>query len=463
MSVKKVLKANNNAELLSYIINVNPILREEIDLPRQGESIIPIGKLIMNNSRYRNAFINTVNIIGLTVIKRNAWENPWDFTNKGLLRRGQQIREIILDLCKSYDYNEQFNNKTLFLQTEVPNIFNYIHSINFQKFWHTTTSDEQFAMAFENDDGLFDFIENSISMLYESKIYAEYVVNKYQLCRRIVDGTITSVEITDYAIKTPRERVSDMKSISNKMTFRSPNYNPAGVRRATNFSEQIFILNTDFEAEMSTEVLATSYFRDDAEFKSNARLIDGFAEHDNAYLKELLGEAFIPFTEEELAELRKVPAVIISKDFFMNYYYALGDESGTKSTEFYNPTTFENNHFLHCWEVFSTSPFANAVVFVEDIQPSITSVTVSPSESSLSAGLTLQLTASVVTTGFANKSVIWSVTKGGQEGKATIDNNGLLKVASDYNTSESVSPQIEITATSVYDNTKTGKATITVL
>ena len=64
---KGVLKAANNAELLSYIINVTPELRENIDLPVQGESIKEIGKIIIDNQRYRNAFINTVNLIGLTV------------------------------------------------------------------------------------------------------------------------------------------------------------------------------------------------------------------------------------------------------------------------------------------------------------------------------------------------------------------------------------------------------------
>lgn len=457
-----VLAVNTNAELLSYIINQNPILSAEIDLPVQGESIAPIGKLIMDNQRYRNAFINTVNIIGLTVIKRNRWENPWDFTLRGTLSRGQTVREIILDLCNVHNYNKNFNDKTAFLKTEVPNVMQYLHNINFQVYYQTTTSDEQLAMAFETEGGLLSFIEESVSMLWESKVYDEYIIDKYQLCRRILDGTMTTVEITDYATKTARERVSDMKSISNKMTFRSPNYNPAAIRRATSFDDQIFILNTDFEADMSTEVLATSFFRDDADFKARAVLADGFNTHDTDRLTKVLGEQYVPFTSEELAQLANIPAVIVSREWFMDYYYGMDATSVGKTTEFYNPTTLENNHFLHIWGIKSTSPFENAVVFTAGVAPSVTSVTVAPNESSLSAGLSLQLAATVVTTGFANKAVTWSITKGAQEGKATIDKNGLLKIASDYVVSGST-PQIEVTATSVYDNTKTGKASVTVL
>ena len=49
---KSVLKAQTDAELLSYIINVTPELKENIDLPVQGQSIEPIGKIIINNARY---------------------------------------------------------------------------------------------------------------------------------------------------------------------------------------------------------------------------------------------------------------------------------------------------------------------------------------------------------------------------------------------------------------------------
>ena len=468
---KKIIKATTDSELLSYIINVTPELQSEIDLPVQGESIAPIGKIIINNQRYKNAFINTVNLIGLTIIKRNGWENPWEFTKRGTLRFGQQIRELVLDLCNVYDYNLNFSDKDKFLSTEVPNVFNYIHEVNFQKWYQTTTSDAQLAMAFDSEGGLFDFIDESISMLYESLKYDTYLVDKYMLCRRIVDGTITSVKITDYATLTPRQRVSFMKNVSNKMTFRSPNYNPAGIRRATRFEDQMLIMNTQFEADMSTEVLATSYFRNDAEFKTNMALIDSFSDTDTARLAELLGDAYVAFTEAEITALGKVPAVIISREWFMDYDYALDANSESmKQTEFYNPTTLENNHYLHAWRVFSTSPFENAVVFTSDT-PAVTSVTVSPATATISAGMDIKLSATVATTGFANKAVQWSVVEadGQQTGHpVVIDVDGNLHVPVDYVGSEVVSDEtvyndITVKATSVFNGTTNNTAVIRVV
>lgn len=464
--IAKVLAVNTSAELLSYIINQDPVLKENIDLPVQGQDIRPIGQIIMSNVRYKNAFLNICNVIGLTIIDRNYWENPWEnFANRGRLPYGQTVREIINDLADVFDYNEYVNNATHFLENVVPNVYEYMHELNYQKFYKTTTSDEQMAMAFVGEQGLFDFIEAIISSLYEAYKYDKYIVDKYQLCRRIVDGTVTAVEIPDYEGKTPRERVAFMKNISNKMSFRSPNYNPAGIRKASSFDRQILIMNTDFEADMSTDVLATSYFRNEAEFKTRMALIDDFSNHDEARLKVLLKEAFIPFTEAELGTLKRVPAMIVDEDFFQDYYYTLSvDEEGTssgatKKTDFYNPETLRRNHWLHVWYVISTSPFANAVVFTQDT-PSVESVTINPAESSVSAGQNIQLSATVTTNGFANKAVTWEITKKPATGDVKVDANGKVSISSN---TPSGTANIEVTATSVYDNTKEGKATITVL
>ena len=461
---------HNDAELLSFIINSQPILRDNIDLPVQGESIAPIGQVIVNNERYKNAFINAINVIGLTMIDRNYWEDPWEnFTNNGYMSFGDSAREMAVDIADVFDYNTYATDVDHFLENVVPNVLEYIHPLNYQKFYKTTTSDTQMAMAFYNEGGLVTLIDEIISSLYEGYKYDKYIVNKYMLCRRILDGTVTSVQIANYANLSPRERVAAMKNVSNLMTFRNPNYNPAGLRIATPFSKQIAIVNTDFEASLSTEVLATSFFRNDAEMKSRMALIDGYGNHDVARLSEVLGDQFVPFTEAELSALRNVPATIIDDEWFQNKTYRLdgaaeteaedsfteGNRAGFKRTSFYNPETMKNNHWLHYWGIKSTSPFKQAVVFTTDAI-GVTSVSVSPATASVSAGQELKLTATVVTTGFANKAVIWSVDDTSAAAGVTITQAGVLKVPT------GATGEITVKATSVYDNTKSNTATITV-
>ena len=440
MGLNKVLSVKSDAELMSYIINTTPELASEIDLPVQGESLAPIGKLIMSNERYKNAFINTINVIGLTVIDRNYWEDPWEtFTERGTINFGQTVREIAVDIADVFDYNTYVESATHFLENVVPNVYNYLHELNFQKFYKTTTSDDQMAMAFNTEGGLMQLIESIIGSLWEGYKYDKYIVNKYMLCRRILDGTVTSVEIDNYSSLTPRQRVTAMKNIANKMTFRNPNYNPAGLRIATSFADQIMILDTDSEAEISTEVLATSFFRNDAEFKSQLALIDGYGNHDTARLLEVLGTQYVPFTDDELAALANIPAVIIDREWFQNYNYAFNAEAetanGTRATSFFNGETLRNNHWLHVWKVLSTSPFKQAVVFTKNVTPSVTSVSVTPSTATTAAGQNVQLSATVATTGFANKAVTWSIERDSEStaaNKASVDLNGKVTIPSTH-------------------------------
>ena len=468
---------HNDAELLSFIINSQPVLRDNIDLPVQGESIAPIGQIIVNNERYKNAFINAINVIGLTMIDRNYWEDPWEnFTNNGYMSFGDSAREMAVDIADVFDYNTYATDVDHFLENVVPNVLEYIHPLNYQKFYKTTTSDTQMAMAFYNEGGLVTLIDEIISSLYEGYKYDKYIVNKYMLCRRILDGTVTSVQIANYNSLTPRQRVAAMKNVSNLMTFRNPNYNPAGLRIATPFSKQIAIVNTDFEASLSTEVLATSFFRNDAEMKSRMALIDGYGNHDVARLSEVLGSQFVPFTDAELTALAKIPVTIIDDEWFQNKTYRLdgaaetdaqevfteGNRQGFKRTSFYNPETMKNNHWLHYWGIKSTSPFKQAVVFTTDTI-AITSVTVSPATATVTAGQDLQMSAAVVTTGFANKAVVWSVDSTSKGLGVTITQNGLLKVPADVESTIGSETEITVTATSVYDSTVSDDATITVL
>ena len=451
------LKTRNSSELLSYIINETPELSTEIDLPVQGESIVPIGKIIVSNERYKNAFLNTINVIGLTIIKDNIWMNPWDsFTEKGFLNRGQTVREIFVDIANVYDYNSTKNTATNFLSNVVPNVYQYLHEINYQKYYKTTTSDEEIAMAFESETGIFDLINSVVQSLYRGYEYDKYIVEKYLLCKRIVDGTTTAIQIPDYSTLTPRERVEFMKTYSNKLTFMSPNYNPAGVRVATPFDRQYLLMNTDFEAQLTTSVIATSFFRNEAEFKSNMALIDGFGTHDTARLYELLGSQYEAFDATDLENLAEIPAVLFGRDFFQVWNYALNNDAETRATMFFNPESLKTNHWLHTWKVVSSSPFENIIAFTQDAQ-NVTGVTVSPSTATIYAGMDLQLSATVATAGFANKAVTWSVDSTSATAGVTIDLDGKLHLPSDVTSVETIT----VTAKSVYKPSVTGTATIT--
>lgn len=204
--------------------------------------------------------------------------------------------------------------------------------------------------------------------------------------------------------------------------------------------------------------------------KARLELTESFGTIDTERLNEIFAKrnpdgsiavgyvaGYTPLTSAELSALEEIPCVIVGRDFFQFYKWSFDNSSeGLRKTEFFNPQTMKTNHWLHVWAVVSTSPFENALVITQTAQ-GVTSVTVSPASATVSAGQSLDLTATVVTTGFANKAVTWSVDLTSAVNGVTIDANGHLTIPSTATAMETIT----VTATSVYDSTVTGTATIT--
>ena len=112
------------------------------------------------------------------------------------------------------------------------------------------------------------------------------------------------------------------------------------------------------------------------------------------------------------------------------------------------------NYWYHVWKTFSVSPFSNNAVFVAGT-PDVKSVAVTPSKATVSAGGQIQLSVTVDTDNYAPQSVIWSIATGGD--KASISSTGMLKI-----NSGAEAGTITVKATSTFDSTKSGTATITV-
>ena len=111
------------------------------------------------------------------------------------------------------------------------------------------------------------------------------------------------------------------------------------------------------------------------------------------------------------------------------------------------------NYFLHVWRIYSYSPFANASCFTPTA-PSVTSVEVTPATMTVAGGheTSVNLTAEVVTVGFAPKSVIWT----SSNNKVSVDIYGTVTVAAD------ATGTATITATSTFNSNKKDTCVITI-
>lgn len=445
----------NSTQILNTIRNENGGYYQSIVPIADGttDSIRQIGTVIMGNHELQNAFLSAlINRIGRVIITSKMYENPWAGFKKGMLEYGETVEEIFVNLASPHQFNPSKAENEVFKRV-IPDVRSEFHPMNYQKFYKVTVSNDQLRQAFLSWQGITDLIGKIIDSLYTGANFDELVTMKYLIARFALAGNIYPINIPTVNSANAKEIVSTIKGISNELEFLKDKYNISGVMTTSTKDEQYLIMNTKFDAVIDVEVLATSFNMDKAQFMGHRVPIDNF-ELSSAEIKrlnELFSEdaSYTPFTEAELIQLRSIPCALVDKDWFMVF------DNYQNMTEQYNGQGLYWNYWYHVWKTFSVSPFSNGILFTTET-PSVTSVTVSPSTASVAKGGSLQLTYSIVSSGFADKDVTWSIA-GTSLKSSTISPSGLLQVGSDE-----TATSITVTATSKFDTSKKGTATITV-
>lgn len=412
------------------------------------ESIRTIGAIIMDYPALQNEFLNAlVNRIGRVMLTSKMYSNPIAFFKKGVLEYGESIEEIFVNIAKVQEFNPEIAEQEVFKRV-VPDVRAAFHIMNYQKFYKATVTQEQLKQAFLSWDGVTDLIARIVDSMYTGANYDEFLVMKYLLARHILDGRVYPVTVPTVTAENAKAIITAVKGVSNKLTFMNSDYNPAAVRTFTDKADQYMIVNSVFDATMDVNVLASAFNMDKAEFLGHRVLIDGFGDLDVARLGEIFAgdPTYNEPSQEELAALNAIPAVIVDKDWFMVF------DMLTQFTEQYNGQGLYWNYFYHVWKTFSVSPFANSVLFVPGT-PSVTSVTVSPTTATVQKGGSVSLSAVVATEYFAPQTVVWTSSADDVKVSAA----GVVTVDADASSTTAT-----ITATSAFDSTKKATCTVTV-
>lgn len=436
-----ILNAIRNSATANYQDYV-PVADQSLDSVRE------IGAILMNYPTFQNEFLNAlVNRIGRVIITSKMYSNPWAMFKKGMLEYGETIEEIFVNIAKPFEYDVAVAESEVF-KREMPDVRAAFHILNYKKFYKTTIQQEQLRQAFLSWDGITSLITKITDSLYTGANYDEFLTMKYLIAKHIISGNLKPVTVLTVDATNAKAITSTIKGVSNNMEFMNRDYNKAGVHTYATKDEQYLIVNSAFDAIMDVEVLASAFNMSKAEFDGHHVLVDGFGNLDKERLAELFAEddTYEEFTDAQLTALNAIPAVLVSKDWFMIL------DNMMNFTEQYNGQGLYWNYWYHVWKTFSISPFANAALFVPGT-PSVTSVTVSPSAVTASAGQSVNLSATVVTENFAPQTVVWSSS---DEDVATVDIYGTVTLKED------ASGSVTITATSKFDDTKSADCTITV-
>lgn len=410
------------------------------------------GQLFYNSIDLSNTFIKSLlNQVALTVLQSKYWSDPWVGLEKGKFDYGDVAQEVFINLSKPHDYDPKKAEEEVF-KRDLPDVLTAFHTINYQKFYKKSISNEDLRKAFRSWQALVDFVSAIIQSMFTSMNYDVNQVKRYLVARGVLTGFIHMEKlegpITD---KVSAENATAMaRAASMDMLEMSTNFNYYKVPNFTNFENQVIIINNKAGAKIDVSVLAADFNMDKAEFLTMHRLyVSSFANLDTKRLGELFKNdpSYVEIGQDDLNTLDSVPFIIFDRSWFQIYDYL------QVITNIYNNDGLYWNYDLHVWKMFGVSPFSNAVGFTTEEQ-SVISVTVNPSAATVTAGQQVKLTPNVTTTGFVSQLVDWSSDTEG----VTVNSNGVVSVSGTV----ASGTEVTITATSRYEPTKSATATITV-
>lgn len=451
---KSVLQ--NSPEQLSAVLN-----RIRSEASPQYQNMVPeltpqtpydvlhgIGTVMYKYEPVANELVSALlNRIAITLVRSAQFYDPWGVFDMGTLDYGETVYEVFTKLAKPMEYDPE-GAPVNELKSTPPEALSTFHYMNYTKVYPETISNEQLKLAFVSWNGLYDFIARIIEQMFVASQYDIYQTKKYLLAKTIKDGMVPTIQVPQAdTTDNIKSIIATIQEASSNLEFLPSRYNIAGVPTNTRKEDQFVILNTGFDARANVDVLAAAYHMDRAEFMGTHRLlVDGFGNLDNERLALLFAE---DPTYEEIDDatqklLNSIPAVVVSRRFLISFINFDG------FTQTYLGSSLRWNYWYHVWRTFGISPYENMIAFNPNEQ-SVVTVTVSPATASATAGQIVQLSATVVTTGFASKALVWTTS---DNTIATVDQTGKVTALK--------AGTVTITATSDFDNTKTGTSTITI-
>lgn len=433
--------------------SVNPVR-----IPDDNRSLHNIGEYIMQYESYQNAYITSlVNRIARVIVTSRMWKDKWAVFDMGKMDYGETIEEIFVNIAKPHSYDPA-KAETQVFKREIPDVRAAFHSMNYQKFYKVTISNDQLRQAFLSYYDMNELIARIVDSLYTAMNLDTFLTKKYMLAREAINGGIYTVVTKPISGDgaDPDDAITKYRQYTNNLEFLKTLYNRAGVRNSTPIADQVIIVPNEAEATLGVKVLAAAFNLSEVDYISKRIAVDSFEfdADDEARLAELFANdsTYKPFTDEEKKALQLISAVKLAKDWFMCF------DNFEQFTENYNGEGLYWQYFFHVWKTFSVSPFANAVLFTSQVSE-VTAVTVSPATANVAQGTSIVMTAEVAGTGLFEKTVEWSVkgTEALASGTHIDGTSGVLRVASD----EKVDNALIVTAMAKDGQTGTAQITVT--
>ena len=421
-----------------------------------------VGDLVMSYDVTHNPFLKSlINRIAFVYVKNISYDTHLLSLKKGYIETGEIIEDVYVEIAKPFKYAPENSEKTIY-KREIPDVRAAFHAMNFQIYYKQTISNDQLKTAFISWSGVSDLVSRIIDSMVSALAIDEDQMVKYTLATAIINGFMYPMKVNAMSTKADVDaNLETLRALTGDLTWAETMYNRAGVTTTSPLEKQRLILTNRARAKFDVQSLAAAFNLSYAEYQQQELNVNSFAKFDWKRMKRLFttvdpatgAETVDPqyheFTDDELAILENVIGVLIDVDSTMIF------DNLNNMTQNYNGEGLYWNYWLHAWKTFSLSPFHTMIVLFPS-DSSVTSVTVSPTAVTVSAGQSATFTATVEGTGIVSKSVTWGVTGTTPLASGTHITNGVLYVAVDE-----TNTALTVTATSTADVTKSGTGAVT--
>lgn len=374
-------------------------------------SVREVGRIVLNSTALTNEFYSAlVNQFAFIFGSSKMFYNKWVDFKKGLIGLGELVEEFFVQIALPNNYNPDIAATEIFKRV-IADVQTAIYRINVKTFYKTTINRPLLEMAFTSEGGMADLIGKVFTSMAAACEVDQMNAIKYLLARKILDGKIKTVPIAEVSgtdtEANAKAAARQMKADFENFFFPRTDYNEAGVMNWVNNKDDVsFMLTTSFGAAYDIEVLAAAFNLDYANFMGRVKRIDSLTNIDFTRLNAFfdLPTPLKEFTESEKKVLDQVAAITFDNGLIQWYdrLYEWYEEPNGQAMEWQN--------WLHYWALIASSPFANAVAYVQSSNNTLGSVTVVRSDCSgstitLPVGASFPLTWEVQGTGIYSKAV----------------------------------------------------------
>ena len=376
------------SKLNASTIDILNVIRENASLEYQSkvpvvsnvDDIVKVGQIIYGTPSFQNQFVSAlVNRIGLVLANSASFNNPYRDLKKGVLDYGELIEDIFVGIAQVVEYDPSKAESREFART-FPDVKSAFYKVNWRVMYPLTIQDSDLEMAFLSNGDVAGFITKLIDSIITANEYDEFLLFKYLIIKAVAHGKMYPIAVDGSDLKSV---ASEFKATRNKTKFMKRDYNEAGVRNNIADEDLCIFMDADFDAQFDVNVLASAFNMDKADFLGRRYLIDDFTTFDNERWEiirqntiiEMKGETaqnggvIEPVTDAELALMANVKGVMLDEQWFQVY----DKKSIMKEKEVASGLYW--NYFYHNWKILAHSPFANAIVFVDNSQ------TIAPADS----------------------------------------------------------------------------------